>query len=460
MTGRVPPNDMAAERAVLGGLLLENEALDIVAEASLSVADFYSDANGKIYAAIQELHASGQPVDGVTLRDKLEVKGHLVAVGGDEYLLGLTDTIPTVANIQAHAKIVHDKALVRCVIAACHELAGRGYGDYGTAEEYLDSAEGAMSKATEARAIGGDLLHVRGLIEEVFSDMTDRAENKGGPAGAPTGYEALDRYISGMEGGLLYILAGRPGMGKSGFSLNILRNIAETTGKAAICFSLEMPGKQLGSRLLASEALVDGGKMREAKLSRDDWPKLAAAAGTLTDLPIYIDATPNHDIDSVCRIARRKHREEEGLSIVCIDYVQLMTSNEKKHGNREQEISYISRSLKGLAKELDIPVLALSQLNRGVESRTEKRPLLSDLRESGSLEQDADTVLFIYRDEVYNPGSADKGLAEIIIGKQRQGPIGTIKVVFRKQYVRFETWSGGHDEPQRTFDDPTADRYS
>lgn len=458
MSGRVPPNDLAAERAVLGGLLLENEALDIVAEASLSVADFYSDANGKIYAAIQELHANGQPVDGVTLRAKLETKGHLVAVGGDEYLLGLTDTIPTVANIQAHAKIVHDKALVRTMIAACHAVSALGYGDYGTVEEFLDSAESAIAKAGDARAIGGDLHHIRGIVEEVFVDLTDRAEGKPGSAGVPTGFDDLDRYLSGMEEGLLYLIAGRPGSGKTAASLNIIRNIAETKGTPALFFSLEMPKKQLAQRLLASEALVDGGKMREAALSRDDWPKLAAAADTLQELPIYVDDTPNHDIDDICRVARKKHREE-GLSVVCIDYIQLVCSTQRKHGNREQEIGYISRSLKGLAKELSIPVIGLSQLNRGLESRTEKRPLVSDLRESGNLEQDADTIIFIYRDEVYNPDTKDRGLAEFIIGKQRQGPTGTVKLVFRKEFVRFETWNGGHDDPQQTFVDPTQERY-
>lgn len=450
---------MAAERAVLGGLLLENEALDIVNEASLSVPDFYSDANGKIYAAIQDLHAAGQPVDGVTLRDRLETKGQLAAVGGDEYLLGLTETIPTVANIQAHAKIVHDKALVRTMIAACHKVAALGYGDYGTVEEFLDGAEAAISKAGEARAIGGDLHHVGGIIEEVFEDMRDRAEGKPGSAGVPTGFPDLDRYLSGMEDGLLYIIAGRPGSGKTAASLNIIRNIAETKGTPALFFSLEMPEKQLGQRLLASEALVDGCKIREAALSRDDWPKLAAAAGTLQELPIYVDDTPNHDIDDICRVSRRKHRTD-GLSVVCIDYIQLVCSTQRKHGNREQEIGYISRSLKGLAKELSIPVIGLSQLNRGLESRTEKRPLVSDLRESGNLEQDADTIIFIYRDEVYNPDSADRGLAEFIIGKQRQGPTGTVKLVFRKEFVRFETYDGGRREsPQQSFDDPTQDRY-
>ncbi len=458
VSGRVPPHDLAAERAVLGGLLLENEALDIVAEASLSVADFYSDANGKIYAAIQELHASGQPVDGVTLRAKLETKGHLVAVGGDEYLLGLTDTIPTVANIQAHAKIVHDKALVRTMIAACHKVSALGYGDYGTVEEFLDSAESAISKAGEARAIGGDLHHVSGIVEGVFEDLTDRAKAQTGSAGVPTGYPDLDRYLSGMEGGLLYIIAGRPGTGKTAFSLNILRNIAETTSAPALFFSLEMPKRQLGQRLLASEALVDGGKLRDATLTRDDWPKLAAALSTLQELPIYVDDTPSHDVDSMCRIARRKHREGR-LSVICMDYIQLGTASSRKFDNREQEISYISRTLKGLAKELDIPVIALSQLNRGLESRSDKRPLISDLRESGAIEQDADTIMFVYRDEVYNPATADKGLAEIIIGKQRGGATGTVKMVFRKQFVRFETWNGGHREPQRTFDDPTQERY-
>lgn len=459
MTGRVPPNDLAAERAVLGGIMLENQALDLVAEAALSATDFYSDANGKIYAAILELHTAGQPVDGVTLRDRLETKKQLVAVGGDEYLLKLIDTIPTVSNIEAHAKIVHDKALVRGVIAACHKISALGYEDYGSVEEFLDGAEGAIAKAAEGRAIGGGLHDVRGIVEGVFADVRTRAEAPGsGSAGVPTGFQDLDRYLSGMEPGLLYIIAGRPGMGKSGISVNMLRNIAESVGRPAIFFSLEMPKEQLGARLLASEALVDGSKLREATLTRDDWPKLAAAAGKIMDLPIYVDETPNHDIDDICRVARRKHREE-GLSVLCVDYIQLVTSSGRKHGNREQEISYISRTLKGLAKELQVPVIALSQLNRALESRTEKRPLVSDLRESGSLEQDADTVIFIYRDEVYNADTQDRGLAEIIIAKQRQGPTGTVKMLFRKEFVRFQSWDGGHHDDQQTFSDPTQGRY-
>lgn len=806
MSERVPPNDLEAERAVLGGILLENAALDIVAEALLTPKDFYSDANSKIYGAMVELHAGGVPVDGVTLRDRLEVVGKLVSVGGDDYLLALTDTIPTIKHIAAHAKIVHDKALVRGVITACHEVAARGYGDYGDVDNFLDGAESAMAKAGEGRAIGGDLHHVRDIVEGVYEDVKVRTEGKSGSIGVPTGFPDLDRYTSGMEPALLYIIAGRPGMGKAqpitstiltpagfrmmgdlevgdhvigsdgaptrvigvydqgelpvyrvrfsdgastrccdehlwetrtrserrrglpasvrtlseiretlqrgdgpgrnhsvrymkpahfspqpttaigpwalglylgdghdgssvrlsntepdmrarfaaaidlgdevvsenhvtvrirrrkrggqsefkkglvslgldglvshekfipkqhlyarvedrvellrglmdsdghvadsgtsveyctaspqlchdveflagslggrvtwvkrathytiegvrtrardsyrmtisfpsgdivpvssekhlkkwkpgahrvterfiksvepdgfercrcirvdsadslyvtddficthntAFALNIIRNVAETKGLPALFFSLEMPRVQLGARLLSSEALVDGGKLREARLTREDWPRLAQSVATISALPIFVDDTPGHDVDDICRVARRKCRED-GLSVVCIDYIQLVCSKGRRHDNREQEISYISRTLKGLAKELQIPVIALSQLNRGLESRGDKRPVISDLRESGAIEQDADTILFIYRDEVYSPDTTDRGLAEIIIGKQRQGPTGTVKMLFRKEYVKFESFDGHHEDSQQTFDDPTQERY-
>lgn len=458
MSERVPPNDMAAERAVLGGVLLENAALDIVLEIGLSASDFYSDAHGKIFSAIAELHSGGAPVDSVTLRERLETAGKLVAVGGDDYLLGLTDAIPTIANIEAHAKIVREKSVVRGVITACNEVLARGYGDYGTADEFMDGVESVIGKATDGRAIAGELHHVSAVVDEVYADVRGRSASESGAAGAKTGFEDIDRYIAGLEDGLLYIIAGRPGSGKTAFTLNVLRNVAESEGKPAVFFSLEMPKAQLGARLLASEALVDGGKLREARLGVADWPRLATAAGTLSDLPIYVDDTPGHDVDDICRIARRKCRED-GLSVVCVDYLQLVTSSGKRLDNREQEISYISRTLKGLAKELEIPVIALSQLNRGLESRGDKRPVISDLRESGAIEQDADTILFIYRDEVYNPGSADRGLAEIIIGKQRGGATGTVKTVFRKEYTRFESYDGHHEQPQQSLQDSTGNRY-
>lgn len=468
MSERIPPSDLEAERAVLGCILLENDALNIVSEIPLAAKDFFADAHAKIYSAMSELFAAGQPVDGVTLRGRLAASGKLEGVGGDDYLLALTDTIPTVANIEAHAAIVHEKALVRSVITACHEIAARGYGDYGAATDFLDAAERGLGRVCETRKLGGKLRHIQGGIETVFEDLRSRAENKGGPAGEPTGFVDLDRYLSGLEPGLLYIMAGRPGMGKTAMGLNVLRNVAQSSGKPALFFSLEMPERQLVARLLASEALVDGGKIKDARLAREDWSRLATAAGTLSNLPIYIDDTPRHDVDNICRVARRKHRED-GLSVIGIDYIQLATSTGKRHDSREQEVSYISQSLKGLAMELEIPVLALSQLNRGVESRQDKRPMISDLRESGAIEQDADTILFIYRDEFYHPSTSDRGLAEIIIGKQRSGPTGTVKTVFRKEFTRFESYNGGHAEEPASlpFDDgppppydPTSERYA
>ncbi|MDD9970159.1 MAG: replicative DNA helicase [Myxococcales bacterium] len=444
---RVPPNDLAAERAVLGGILLENEALNVVSEIPLTAEDFYSEANARIYEAMAELFAAGQPVDSVTLRERLATGHKLQAVGGDEYLLGLTSTIPTVAHIAAHAKIVREKAVVRRLIAACHETAAKGYGDYGTMEEFLDNAERTIFNVAKHR-LRSPYEHINDVVVRSFEQITLAAERKEHITGMPSGFEDLDRYTAGMHSGDLIIVAGRPGMGKTAFALNVAMNACMLREKPIVFFSLEMPKEQLANRLLCAEARVDAGKLRTGMLSRDDWPKLASAAGTLSQLPIWLDDTPGLSLMEL-RAKVRRLKSEHGLSLVVIDYLQLMRSGGRVD-SREQEISEISRSLKALAKELEVPVIALSQLNRGVESRgnKDKRPQISDLRESGAIEQDADTILFIYRDEVYNPESPDKGLAEIIIGKQRAGPTGTVRAVFRREYTRFESYEGHHESAE------------
>ena len=440
---RVPPNDLSAERAVLGGILLENDALNTVLEIPLAADDFYSDANARIYECMSQLFAAGQPVDTITLRERLSIANKLHAIGGDEYLFSLTNTIPTVANIEAHAKIVREKAVIRRLIAACHEVAASGYGDYGSMEEFLDQAERSIFNIAKHR-LRTPYEHITDVVVRSFEAITKAAENKQHITGLPTGFERLDRMTAGMHPGDLIIIAGRPGMGKTAFALNVALNACRMRKASAVVLSLETPKEQLANRLLCSEAKVDAGKLRTGHLSRDDWPKLTAAAGTLSDLPFWLDDTPGLTLMEL-RAKTRRLKAEHDLGLIVIDYLQLMRAGIKTD-SREQEISEISRSLKGMAKELGLPVIALSQLNRGVESRgnKDKRPQLSDLRESGAIEQDADTIWFIYRDEVYNQESTERGVAEIIVGKQRAGATGTVKCLFQREFTRFENLADEH----------------
>ncbi len=436
---RVPPNDLAAERSVLGGILLENGAFDSVVD-TLRVEDFYSEAHGAIYEAMQELSRVGQPIDTVTLRDHLATARKLQAVGGDEYLLSLTNTIPTVANIKAHAAIVREKSVVRKMISAAHEIAASGYSDYGELETFLDQAESAIFQVAKQRT-SVPYEHINEVVMRTFKRITDAAERGERITGLASGFERLDHMTAGMHPGDLIIVAGRPGMGKTSFAMNIATNACQSRAERVpvVVFSLEMPKEQLAQRLLCSEAQVDASRMRTGRVLRDDWPKLAQAAGMLSDLPLWLDDTPALSVMELRSKARRL-KAEFGLGLVVVDYLQLMRAGTRTD-SREQEISEISRSLKVLAKELEIPVIALSQLNRGVESRAgkDKRPQLSDLRESGAIEQDADTILFIFREEMYNREDPSvEGIAEIIVGKQRQGPTGTVKCKFFREYTRFE----------------------
>ncbi len=433
---RVPPHADEAERAVIGGILLENDALNVVLE-NLDADDFYTEAHRLVFSAMVELYRAGQPVDLVTLRVWLEQRSKLQAVGGDDYLLELTNTIPAVANISAHANLVREKALIRNLISTCHEVAAKGYADYGEATSFLDAAEKAIFQVSKERT-RSPYEHIKEVVLRAFQQVNEAAQHQDRITGLPSGFTALDAKTAGMHPGDLIIIAGRPGMGKTAFALNVAVNACEARKVGVGIFSLEMPKEQLVKRMLCAEARVDGGRMRTGHLSREDWPKLAAAAGSLSDFPLWIDDTPGLTVMEL-RAKTRRLQSEHGLGLVVVDYLQLMRSGTRTD-SREQEISEISRFLKGLAKELSLPVIALSQLNRGVESRgnKDKRPQLSDLRESGAIEQDADTIMFIYRDEVYNQESAEKGIAEIIIGKQRSGPTGTVRARFFDNYTRFD----------------------
>lgn len=446
--GRVPPHSVDAERAVLGGILLDNASLNTVTEM-ITADDFYAAGHQELFRVMQELFARGEPLDTVTVRSGLVTKSKLQLVGGDEYLLGLTNTIPTVANIEAHARIVREKAVVRRLILACHEVAATGYGDYGEIERFLDSAEKAVFDVAKER-VRHPYEHLKDVVVRTFEEITAASLRKDRITGLPTGFDRLDFMTAGMHPGDLIIVAGRPGMGKTSLALNVGINACVASKKTVAVFSLEMTKEQLASRMLCGEARVDAGRLRTGRLTRDDWPPLANAAGVLSELPIYIDDTPGLTLMEL-RAKARRLRSEAGLGLIIIDYLQLMRAGVRTD-SREQEISEISRSLKGLAKELSLPIVALSQLNRGVETRgtKDKRPLLADLRESGAIEQDADTIIFVYRDEVYNKETLDRGVAELIIGKQRSGPTGTVRCAFFSAYTRFDNLADDQygEEPQ------------
>jgi replicative DNA helicase len=446
--GRVPPHSLDAERAVLGGVMLENNALNAATQI-LTAEDFYSRANSIVFEGMCELFRRGQPVDLVTLRAWLVDRGFLQKAGGDEHLVTLTETIPTVENIEHHAEIVRDKAVVRRLIQRCHEIAAQGYGDYGDVNEFVDDAEKKIFDVAKQQA-RAPYEHIKDVVIRTFEQVTEAAERKERITGMPTGFSKLDRMTAGLKSSELIIVAGRPGMGKTAFALNVALHACLVRQTPVVVFSLEMAKEELARRLLCSEARVDGGRMRTGMLSRDDWTRLTSAAGSLTNLQLFIDDTPALSIMELRGKARRL-KSEHGLGLIVIDYLQLMRAGTKVE-SREKEISEISRSLKGLAKELQIPVMALSQLNRGVETRSgkDKRPQLADLRESGAIEQDADVIMFIYREEFYNREDPElRGIAEIIIGKQRSGPVGTVKCRFFHEYTRFENLAeddGGDDE--------------
>jgi replicative DNA helicase len=448
-TTRVAPSSIEAERAVLGGMLLSDVAVDTAREV-LSPRDFYAESHAILFETMGVIADRRQPVDQITVRTELVSRGKLMAVGGDEYLLGLTDTIPSIEHIEAHANIVREKATVRRLITACQEIAARGYSDYGEFRDFLDHAESSVFGVAKEREVN-PYESLRSVVHKAFSVLRDASRDNRKLVGAPTGFSRLDALTAGMSPGDLIIIAGRPGMGKTSFALNIGTNMCAATRQPVAVFSLEMPKDQLGLRMLSSEARVDNMRIRKADLLREDWPKLAKAAGALAELPMVLDDTPSISVLEL-RSKARRIQSEQGLGLIIVDYLQLMRSG-RRIESREQEISEISRSLKALAKELKLPVIALSQLNRKVEDRgaKDKRPQMSDLRESGAIEQDADTIWFVYRDEVYNKESPDQGIAEIIVGKNRAGSTGDLKVRFHASYTRFDNleeraeYGGGDD---------------
>ena len=439
---RVPPQNLEAESSVLGGILLENDAINVVLEL-LRTGDFYRESHRKIFRAMIELADRSEPVDIITLSECLKNRGELEAVGGSAYLASLNDFVPTAANISYYARIVREKSILRHLINAATEVATKGYDGTGNVEELLDSAERAIFDITEQR-IKGSFVKVGDMMKDSIKMVEKLFERKTMITGVPTGFKDLDTKTAGLQPADLIIVAARPGMGKTAFSLNIASHAA-FSGYGVAVFSLEMAKEQLALRLLCSEARVDNSKVRTGYLSDRDFPKLATAAGRLHDALIFIDDTPAISVLELRAKARRIARDrEKKLGLIIVDYLQLMRGTGAAQ-NREQEISEISRSLKALAKELNVPVLAVSQLNRRVEDRNDKTPQLSDLRESGAIEQDADVIAFIYREAAYNPKS-DDNTATITIAKQRNGPTGDLTLTFLREFTRFEDYSGRDEE--------------
>jgi replicative DNA helicase len=440
---KVPPQNLEAESSVLGGILLENEAVNQVLEL-LRPEDFYRESHRKVFRAIVELSDRSEPVDLITLSDFLKNRGDLEAVGGTAYLASLADFVPTAANISHYARIVREKSILRSLISTATEIATRGYEEQGNVEEFLDSAEKVIFDISEKK-IKASFVAVGDMIKDTLKTVEKLYERKEMVTGVPTGYNDLDKLTAGLQPAELIIVAGRPGMGKTAFALNIAANAA-FTGAGVAVFSLEMAKEQLVLRMLCSEARVDSSKVRSGYLGERDFPQLAKAAGRLHEAPIYIDDTPAISVLELRAKARRLVRDRsKKIGLIIVDYLQLMRGMGTA-SNREQEISEISRSLKALAKELSVPVMALSQLNRRVEDRSDRRPMMSDLRESGAIEQDSDVIIFIYRDEVYNKSDeSKKGLAEIIVAKQRNGPIDTVTLTFLNVYTRFENYTERDD---------------
>jgi len=433
---RIPPQNLEAEQSVLGGILLDNQALNGALEI-LTARDFYSEAHRKVFMAILELSDRNEPSDLITLSNLLKDKKQLDQIGGAAYLAGLVDNVPSAANISYHAKIVREKSILRALIGTATDILAKSYNTGADIDQVLDEAEHAIFEISENK-IRPSFFSIKDIIKDSFKTIEKLYESKELITGVATGFEKLDEYTSGLQKSDLIIIAGRPSMGKTAFALNIAQYAAMEAGVPAAVFSLEMSKEQLAMRMLASTAKVDSQRIRKGFLGETDWPKLTTAAGILSEAPLFIDDTAAITVLEMKAKARRL-KAEYGLGLIIVDYLQLMRGSSGKD-SREQEISEISRSLKALAKELSVPVIALSQLNRKVEDRTNRRPQMADLRESGAIEQDADVIAFIYRDEVYNKSedNPEKGMAEVIIAKQRNGPTGTVKLAFLEKFTSFE----------------------
>lgn len=431
--GKVPPHDIEAEQAVIGSMLTDQEAVYAAIER-LKPEDFYREDNKQIYTAILNIYNKAEPIDIITLKAELSSMGKLDAVGGLEYIVELPEKVPTTANVDRYIKIVEEKSLLRNLIRAANEILSSGYAQEDDVENIVDHAEKKIFDVMQKKSQKG-YTTIKDVLVESFTKLEELYNQKEHITGVPTGFAELDKKTAGLHGSELILIAARPAMGKSAFALNIGSYAATRANVPVAIFSLEMSKEQVGNRILCSEALVDSNNVRTGELNDEELGKLAETSGELSQAPIYIDDTPGISVMEI-RAKCRKLKLEKNIGLVIIDYLQLIQGSGKT-SSREQEIAEISRSLKILAKEIEVPVIALSQLSRAVEARPDHRPMLSDLRESGSIEQDADIVMFLYRDDYYNEDSEKKNLAEVIIAKQRAGSTGTVDLAWLGKYTKF-----------------------
>ncbi|MES2204991.1 MAG: replicative DNA helicase [Pseudomonadota bacterium] len=437
---RIPPHSIEAEQSVIGGLLLDNKSWPAV-EERVSDEDFYRRSHQTLFAAIRSLLQQGHPADVLTVAERLKIENKIDEIGGEVYLFELAKNTPSAFNVAAYADIVRERSVLRQMISVSNEIAGDAFNPPSgqSIVELLDAAERKMFAIAEQSARGAGPQNIKSLLTEAVDRIDHLYRSESALIGVSTGYHDLDEMTSGLQASDLIIIAGRPSMGKTAFAMNLVEHAAVHEKRAVLVFSMEMSGSSLAMRLMSSLGKIDQHKVRTGKLEEHDWENLTEALGKLSEAPIFIDDTPALSPAEVRSRARRVAREHN-LGLIVVDYLQLMQMPGYSD-NRTLEISTISRSLKALAKELNVPVIALSQLNRGLEQRADKRPIMSDLRESGAIEQDADLIAFIYRDEVYHEDTRDKGIAEIIIAKQRNGPIGRVRLTFRGQFTRFENFT-------------------
>ena len=432
--GKIPPHDIEAEQAILGSMLIDKDAV-INAIEVLKEEDFYREDNKTIYSAMLSLYARSEPIDIITVKSELTQIGKFESIGGLEYLASLPDKVPVVSNIENYIQIVEEKSILRKLIKASNEISQMGYEQTEETERIMDVAEKKIFDIMQNRNTKG-YTPIKEVLINAIDELEKLYNHKGGITGIATGFIDLDRITAGLHNSDLVLIAARPAMGKSAFALNIASHVAIREKIPVAVFSLEMSREQLGSRILCSEAMVDSNKVRTGNIEEEDWIKLVSAVGPLSEADIFIDDTPGISISEI-RAKCRKMKLEKNIGLIIIDYLQLIQGSGKKNASREQEISEISRSLKILAKELDVPVIALSQLSRAAEQRTDHKPMLSDLRESGAIEQDADIVMFIYREDYYNPDTERKNIAEIILAKHRAGATGTVELMWLGSYTKF-----------------------
>lgn len=431
---RTPPHNIEAEQAVIGAIFLDPEAFSIASERLVS-ADFYRAAHQRIFDVMMKLADKGEPIDLVTVTTALNNAKQLEEAGGVSYLSDVARSVPTAANIGYYSKIVEEKSLLRRLIRTATDIVSLSYTKEDEVTEVLDEAERSILEVS-GRKNAGAFRSIKDVLIEVYDNIEQLHHNNADITGLPTGYRDLDRITSGFQPNDFIIIAARPSVGKTAFALNIAQNVAINTEENVAIFSLEMGAEQLVSRMLCAEGNIDAQRLRTGKLEAEDWGKLTMAMGSLSHAGIYIDDSPGIRVSEI-RSKCRRLKQEQGLGMIIIDYLQLIQGSDRSRENRQQEVSEISRSLKALARELNVPLIALSQLSRGVESRQDKRPMMSDLRESGSIEQDADIVGFLYRDDYYDSESEKQNIIEIIISKQRNGPTGTVELAFVKEYNKF-----------------------